>query len=110
MFGLFKKKEKKYRDINSGQFLDAMKSQDAVIIDVRMPNEVSSGKIQGARNINVMGGFKSQVANLPKDKKYLLYCRSGSRSARASQIMGDLGFENVSNLQGGVMAWPYDLV
>ncbi len=109
MFSIFKKKEKKYQDINPEEFLDKMSSTNAVVIDVRMPAELSSGKIRGARNINVMGRFKSKVVNLPKDKEYLIYCRSGNRSASAAQIMTDLGFESVSNLRGGVMAWPYDL-
>ncbi|MDN3203389.1 rhodanese-like domain-containing protein [Algoriphagus sediminis] len=109
MFNIFQRTEKKYKDINSEDFLNEMTSSNAVVIDVRMPAEVSSGKIPGARNINIMGNFKGQVQNLPKDKKYLIYCRSGNRSASACQIMGDLGFEDVSNLRGGIISWPYDL-
>jgi len=109
MFNIFQRKEKKYKDISSEDFLNEMNSSNAVVIDVRMPAEVSSGKIAGARNINIMGKFKSQVQNLPKDKKYLIYCRSGNRSASACQIMSDMGFEDVSNLKGGIISWPYDL-
>jgi rhodanese-related sulfurtransferase len=52
----------------------------------------------------------TQIKNLPKDKTYLIYCRSGNRSAQACEIMGEEGFENVKNLSGGIMRWPFDTV
>ena len=49
--------------------------------------------------------FKDRVAQLDRDKSYVVYCRSGKRSASASKIMEDLGFKNVKNMEGGYLAW-----
>ncbi|MFC3881686.1 rhodanese-like domain-containing protein [Algoriphagus namhaensis] len=108
MFNFFKSTPKKYQDLNAQDFLAGMKGADAVIIDVRMPGEFASEKIPGARNINVMGSFKKSIENLPRDKSYYLYCRSGSRSGQACSIMADMGFEKVTNLKGGIMSWPFE--
>lgn len=111
MFNFFSTKPKKYEDIQAGTFHDLMLQPNTVIIDVRTAGEFAGGKIRGARNLDVMSPtFQSQVANLPKDKTYLLYCRSGNRSGQACGIMSDLGFEKVKNLAGGIMRWPFETV
>lgn len=111
MFNFFSKKSKSYEDIPSGTFLDLMQQPDAIIIDVRSSGEFAGGKIRGARNIDIMSSsFASQVKNLPKDKTYLLYCRSGNRSGQACQIMADMGFNNLKNLSGGIMRWPFETI
>lgn len=109
LFDIFKKREKQYQDLNADAFYEAVKSKDAMVIDVRSAGELSSGKIKNARNINIMSSeFAKQIQNLPKDKAYYLYCRSGSRSANAATIMAKEGFTKVYNLQGGLMSWPFD--
>lgn len=108
MFGLFGNATKKYKDINAEAFNMGMKSPNAVLIDVRSPGEFSAEKIPGARNIDLFSPtFQQQVANLPKDKEYYLYCRSGNRSGQACSIMANMGFENLYNLEGGIIRWPY---
>jgi rhodanese-related sulfurtransferase len=83
----------------------------AVVIDVRSAGEFKGGKIQGARNLDVSSGsFTESVKNLPKNKTYLLYCKSGSQSARAAGVMAELGFEQVKNLKGGIGSWSFDTV
>ncbi len=110
MFDFLKTKPKKYTDLIAQDFKKEMSASDAVLIDVRSPGEFQSGKIKGARNINVAASnFGSQIQNLPKDKKYYLYCRSGARSAQACSMMAEQGFEKVNNLKSGLMAWPFDL-
>lgn len=111
MFNFFKTTPKNYQDIPSGEFHDLMIQPNTVIIDVRSAGEFAGGKIRGARNLDIMSSdFSNQVKNLPKDKTYLVYCRSGNRSGQACEIMGDLGFENVNNLKGGIMSWPFETV
>ncbi|MCH7397191.1 rhodanese-like domain-containing protein [Belliella sp. DSM 107340] len=110
MFNFFKSKPKLYSDLNSDEFKKGLSNTDAVIIDVRTASEFQSGKIKGARNIDIMGpGFLNQIKNLPKDKKYYLYCRSGNRSGQACEVMTENGFENVYNLSSGISGWPYDI-
>lgn len=111
MFNFFSTKTKKYEDIPAGPFHDLTLQPNTVILDVRTAGEFAAGKIRGARNIDIMSpGFVNQVKNLPKDQTYLVYCRSGNRSGQACEIMGDLGFENLKNLAGGIMRWPFETV
>jgi rhodanese-related sulfurtransferase len=84
----------------------------AVVIDVRTPAEWQQGVIAGADlfiDYNA-ANFKQQVAKLDKSKTYLIYCRSGGRSAGASQVMSDAGFKNVINMQGGITSWGGKIV
>ena len=84
----------------------------AVVIDVRTPAEWQQGVIDGA-DIFIdynSANFKQQLAKLDKTKTYVVYCRSGGRSAGASQVMVDNGFKNVINMQGGIMSWTGKLV
>ena len=111
MFNFFKAKPKTYEDLSCEDFKKGMNDKDAVIIDVRTAGEFNSGKLKGARNIDIMGsGFMAQIQNLPKDKKYYLYCRSGSRSGQACEVMGKMGFQNLNNMAGGIISWPYEVV
>ena len=110
MFNFFKTKPKNYTDLSSEDFKKGMHDKDAVIIDVRTVSEFQSGKLKGARNIDIMGsGFMDKVQNLPKDKKYFIYCRSGSRSGQACELMARMGFKNLNNMAGGIAKWPYEV-
>lgn len=72
----------------------------ADLIDVRTPAEFASGHLEGAENIDVQSAnFAAQVSQLPKDAPYVVYCRSGNRSADAIAQMQELGFTNL--LDGG---------
>jgi rhodanese-related sulfurtransferase len=111
MFNFFTSKAKKYEDIQAGPFHDLMIQPNAVVIDVRTAGEFAGGKLRGARNIDIMSStFVSLIKNLPKDKIYLIYCRSGNRSAQACEMMCEEGFGNVKNLAGGIMRWPFETV
>jgi len=107
MFGLFNTKPKTYQDIDAAEFRELMKEKKAAqIVDVRSDMEYRQGHIPGSKLINMMSGdFDEQLMKLPKDKKILLYCRSGNRSGMAAQKLGDAGYENVYNLRGGLMYW-----
>ncbi len=84
----------------------------AVVIDVRTPAEWQQGVIAGADLFIDYNGanFKQQIAKLDKSKTYIIYCRSGGRSAGASQVMSDAGFKNVINMQGGISSWGGKIV
>lgn len=69
---------------------------DTVIIDVRTPAEYGEGHLEGAVNIDVSApDFADRIADLPADGEYLVYCRSGNRSAAAAGIMAEQGFDEV---------------
>ncbi|MFC2019822.1 rhodanese-like domain-containing protein [Chloroflexota bacterium] len=79
---------------------------DFVIIDVRTPEEVADGYIAGSINLNsALQTFREDLDRLDKNKTYLVYCRSGARSARAVGIMAELGFREVYNMLGGIGGW-----
>ena len=79
---------------------------DFIIVDVRTPEEYDSGYIEGAMNIDYYSeNFSAQLEDLDKDKAYLIYCRTGRRSAGARDIMAELGFREVYNMSGGIVEW-----
>ncbi|MCJ7465806.1 MAG: rhodanese-like domain-containing protein [Maribacter sp.] len=85
---------------------------NAIILDVRTPEEVSEGYIPLAINLDIYLGqeFLAELENLDKSKNYYVYCRSGNRSGQACAIMNSLGIENAYNLEGGFMEWEGDIV
>lgn len=79
------------------------------IIDVRTPLEFGSGHIQDAVSLDYNGGvFRASLDSLDKNDTYLLYCRSGSRSAGARDLMKYAGFTSVYNMLGGINQWMAD--
>lgn len=77
-----------------------------VVLDVRTPEEFNEGHIEGAINIDYnSGGFKTELRELDKRKTFLVYCRTGRRSAEAVKVMKDLGFENIVRMKGDVVKW-----
>jgi rhodanese-related sulfurtransferase len=79
------------------------------IIDVRTPAEYDSGHLEGAINIDFNStGFKSLIDELDRSKIYLVYCRTGVRSANAVKIMIEMGFKTVYDMSGGITQWEKD--
>jgi rhodanese-related sulfurtransferase len=79
---------------------------DFAIIDVRTPEEYANGYIGTAVNSDYYSAtFTDELNRLDKDKTYLIYCRSGRRSASALDIMRELGFGEVYNMLGGILQW-----
>ena len=81
--------------------------KNAVIMDVRTPEEFNSGKIPNSININIYKGqgFIYLVDDLDKSKNFYVYCRSGTRSGQACSVMNQMGIPNAYNLLGGIMEW-----
>jgi rhodanese-related sulfurtransferase len=76
------------------------------LIDLRTNEEVAAGFIEGSSQIDFYApDFEARLDALPKDVPYLIYCNSGNRSGTTLRIMKDLGFEQVTELEGGIQAW-----
>lgn len=88
------------------RLLDAGK---AVAVDVREPDEYAVGHIPGAKLLP-LGEVLSRAAEMLPDKRapWLVYCRTGRRSADAVQKLASLGYENLYDL-GGILSWPYEI-
>lgn len=76
----------------------------ALIIDVREPNEYAQIRARGAVLLP-LGRLNGRVRDLPRDREILLMCRTGGRSQNATQFLAANGFENVTNVSGGIVAW-----
>jgi rhodanese-related sulfurtransferase len=102
-----------YKDITPLQADSLIKkhqgSADFVILDVRTASEFITERIDKSRNLDVyITGFDDSLAKLDKNKSYLVYCSSGSRSPGASSKMQNKGFKSVYNMLGGLNAWKRD--
>jgi len=70
------------------------------------PEEFAEGYIENAINIDFRSEtFQDEIDKLDKNKKYLIYCRSGVRSRSALDIMAELNFKEAYNILGGIIAW-----
>ncbi len=99
-----------YAQLTSESARELMQSRegqaDFVILDVRTPDEFKEGHLPGAVNLDLHApDFEQQVAKLDRDKTYLVYCRSGRRSAAALEVFARLGFQHVNHLQKGLLEW-----
>ncbi len=74
------------------------------LLDVREPSEYEAAHIKGATLIP-LNTLPSHLSDIPKDRRVVVYCRSGHRSARAVDFLRQSGFHNVLNLAGGINAW-----
>jgi adenylyltransferase/sulfurtransferase len=77
---------------------------DFVLVDVREPSEHQICQIPGAQLIP-MAQLAERHNELPRDREIVIHCKAGGRSARAVHFLKSRGFENVHNLEGGIMAW-----
>ena len=81
----------------------------AVAVDVREPDEYAVGHIPGAKLLP-LGEVNSRAAEVLPEKEatWLVYCRTGRRSAEAVQKLDALGYSNLYDL-GGILSWPYEI-
>jgi rhodanese-related sulfurtransferase len=77
------------------------------IVDVRRPDEFTGelGHIKNSELVTLETDFNSAIEIWPKDQTIVFICRSGVRSAKAALYAQSLGFENVYNMQGGMILW-----
>lgn len=78
-------------------------STGAVLVDVRTSGEFSNGHIKGAKSLP-LDSLSRITKKIAKDKDVIVYCQSGSRSARAAGELKSMGYANVHNL-GGIGRW-----
>ena len=77
-----------------------------VVLDVRTPDEFDQARLADAVNIDFYrSDFEQLLDDLDKDTPYFVYCRSGNRSSTTIELMKDLGFTEVYELDGGIVSW-----
>lgn len=95
--------EAQVSDIDVKEFKANFEGKENIqLLDVRTPEEIAEGKIEGAGENNFLGpNFVKDLDKLDKNVPVVVYCRSGGRSAKAAAIMREKGFKEVYNLLGG---------
>ncbi|MFD2144351.1 rhodanese-like domain-containing protein [Mucilaginibacter antarcticus] len=81
--------------------------EDFQLIDVREDFEYETSNIGG--QLIPLGGILIEADKISKDKPVVVMCRSGKRSAAAIMQLEQLGYGNLSNLQGGILAWAAEI-
>jgi molybdopterin/thiamine biosynthesis adenylyltransferase/rhodanese-related sulfurtransferase len=79
-----------------------------VVIDVREPHEWDIARLKQARLIP-LATLPAHLHELDRDAPTVVHCRSGARSAKATEMLRDAGFRNVKNLEGGILRWAEEV-
>jgi len=93
----------KQPDINKG-VADFCNTEEAILVDVRTPQEYREGHIPGSKNIPLQQLDKISSVTDNKDAPMFVYCHSGARSRQATAILQHMGYANVNNI-GGIAAY-----
>ena len=86
------------------KFINEQSEGDYVLLDVRQPGEYELGHLPGAKLIP-LPQLADSLKELDAAKPIIVYCAVGGRSRMATQLLSNLGFNNVFHLQGGIQAW-----
>ena len=100
-----------YREISQDEAKKMMDAQpEAIILDVREPDEFDEGHIPGAKLLPLGSVAADTAAEMipALDSTVLVYCRSGRRSKIAAQKLADAGYTNIYEF-GGIITWPYSI-
>lgn len=100
-------------DLTSKEWQEQVKNDpNALIIDVRTPEEIEEGIIPASINIDIMDpqAFMEGIESLDSNKSLYVYCRSGRRSVQACMILEQQGFDTTYNLLGGMLEWDGEVV
>ncbi len=99
--------ERVYEVLGPKDFRERLQTtDDAVLLDLRTPEELREGKLEGASQLDYfLKDFEDRVAELDKTKPYFIYCAGGGRSSETLELMKKLGFSAVYELKGGMTAW-----
>ena len=99
----------KYLSLEPYDFhLQYLRTDSALLIDVREPFEFRGKRIHGAINIPSSGNIEKAADTLNRDLTYFLYCTTDYRSRNVADMLYDKGFRKLIILDGGIVAWRKD--
>jgi rhodanese-related sulfurtransferase len=96
-----------YEVLDYDKFKDNISSKDVLVFDVRTSEEFNIGHIEGSINVDFYDEklFMQFFEKINKSKPIYIYCRSGNRSKKSSEILKKIGFIKVYDLFGGYKSW-----
>ncbi len=93
------------KEIDSRELEHRLASEEAIqLLDIRSEAEVMHGMLPNSEHLP-MHLIPLRAMDFPRDRKIVLYCRSGARSYHACRFLMQQGFDNVINLKGGIIDW-----
>jgi rhodanese-related sulfurtransferase len=97
---------RKHKMVSPTEAVVLMNDENTAVVDVRDANEYAEGHIEGARNIP-LAKIEERAFELQdyKQKPVIVTCQSGTRSPAASRKLSTLGFTQVFEMKGGILAW-----
>lgn len=99
------KAQTEVKNISASQARDLIeKDKDVFILDVRTKEEYDDAHIKGANLIPIQE-LEANLNKIPKDKKIVVHCAKGKRSARACEMLKDKGLKELYNVEGGINQW-----
>ena len=100
-------KDSFYELVSYEIYKNKISSKDALVFDVRTTEEFNLGHIKGSINIDFYDEklFVNFFQKINKTKPIYIYCRSGNRSKKSSEILKEIGFVKVYDLLGGYKNW-----
>lgn len=106
LWSLFGNRFRGVKEVSSAEALQLINHKNAIVLDVREPNEYDSGHVLNSKLVP-LGKLKERMGELEKFKEQpiVVVCRSGNRSGTACYLLGRKGFSQAYNLAGGVQAW-----
>ncbi len=95
-------------DITAPELAERVKTNHLKLVDVREPHELQISSLPGAVNIP-LGQLAGRLPELDSAQEMVIFCKSGTRSARALELLVSAGFKKVKNLRGGINAWAQEI-
>lgn len=94
------------RAVSPSEAAARLEEPESIVLDVRTPPEYLQARLPGAVNIDFYGpSLRAELEALDRDAPVLLYCRSGQRSGNLHPLLAELGFRDVVDVRGGIIAW-----
>ena len=95
-------------DISANELALRLKQNHLMLLDVREPHELEISALPGAVNIP-LGTLAARLSEIDSAQDMIVFCKTGSRSTRALELLLSAGFKKVKNLKGGINAWAKDI-
>lgn len=96
-----------WRTVPAGEAAPLLEAENVIVLDVRTQEEYDGGHLPGAVCLPAETLTDGDLSVLLPDKQapLVVYCRTGHRSAEAAQVLAELGYTDITDLAGGILAW-----